>query len=174
MTDYVLKATYFDQAVERDEKGLPTKIVKHAQGAVISDLDEAEATRLLGCGAVVVAEVQSAPPAKPKRARRSRKSTATAGKESDQSNADDDTDGDEGGDDLDGLEGDEGDDDGGGSGDDEGAAGDAPADAPPKGTLPKPPNTADLELWVAYAVDQGLNEDEAKGMDRAALIKALA
>ncbi|PZT99483.1 MAG: hypothetical protein DI630_16840 [Gordonia sp. (in: high G+C Gram-positive bacteria)] len=58
MTDYVLLATYFDQAVERDEKGLPTKVVKHYQGAVISDLDEANAERLLRCGAV--AEVEEA------------------------------------------------------------------------------------------------------------------
>ncbi|MDF3309758.1 lipase chaperone [Rhodococcus sp. T2V] len=64
MTEYVLTALRFDQILERDANGRPSKAIKHRRGDVISDLDEQEAQRLLKAGAIAEA-VQAADPADP-------------------------------------------------------------------------------------------------------------
>ncbi|WP_213573282.1 lipase chaperone [Rhodococcus sp. USK13] len=64
MTEYVLTALRFDQILDRDANGRPLKVIKHRRGAVISDLDEQEAQRLLKAGAIAEA-VQVADPADP-------------------------------------------------------------------------------------------------------------
>lgn len=61
MTDYVLLATRYDRAVTRDEKGFALTTERLYAGAVISDLDEAEARRLLAADAIAaVATVDDA------------------------------------------------------------------------------------------------------------------
>jgi hypothetical protein len=55
VTDYILKAQLFKQIVERNDQGYPIKEIKHRKGALITDLDEFEAQRLLKAGAIVEA-----------------------------------------------------------------------------------------------------------------------
>lgn len=64
MTEYVLTALRFDQILDRDANGRPLTVIKHRRGAVISDLDEKEAQRLLKAGAIAEA-VQAADPTDP-------------------------------------------------------------------------------------------------------------
>ncbi|NKS97492.1 lipase chaperone [Rhodococcus hoagii] len=55
MTGYILTALRFDQILDVDEKGNATKRIRHRRGALITDLDELEARRLLKAGAIVPA-----------------------------------------------------------------------------------------------------------------------
>lgn len=55
MTEYILTALRFDQILAEDEKGNVTKRIRHRRGALITDLDELEAQRLLNAGAIVPA-----------------------------------------------------------------------------------------------------------------------
>ncbi|MGU3587429.1 lipase chaperone [Rhodococcus sp. C26F] len=52
MTDYILTALRFNQVLERNDQGRPTKEIRHRRGALITDLDELEAQRLLRAGAI--------------------------------------------------------------------------------------------------------------------------
>ena len=61
MTEYVLTALRFDQILDRDANGRPLTVIKHRRGAVISDLDEQEAQRLLKAGAIAEAVVAADP-----------------------------------------------------------------------------------------------------------------
>ncbi|NKS52529.1 lipase chaperone [Rhodococcus hoagii] len=55
MTEYVLTALRFNQILERNDQGRAIKEIKHRRGALITDLDELEAERLLKAGAIVPA-----------------------------------------------------------------------------------------------------------------------
>lgn len=57
MTDYRLIADSYDQAVERDAKGMPTKVARHKHGSVFSVTDDDEAARLIRAGAIVPANL---------------------------------------------------------------------------------------------------------------------
>ncbi len=59
MTDFVLTAFQFDQVLARDEKGRPTEKIRHRQGAIVSNLDGAEAERLLRAGAIAYVEASN-------------------------------------------------------------------------------------------------------------------
>ncbi|WJJ10815.1 lipase chaperone [Prescottella equi] len=52
MSEYILTALRFDQILEQDDKGRVVKRIRHRQGALITDLDDLEAQRLLGAGAI--------------------------------------------------------------------------------------------------------------------------
>lgn len=56
MTDYILTAQRFNQILERNDQGRPIKEIKHRRGALITDLDELEAVRLLNAGAIIPAD----------------------------------------------------------------------------------------------------------------------
>lgn len=56
VTDYILTALRFDQILEQDDKGRVTKRIRHRRGALISDLDQLEAERLLKAGAIALAD----------------------------------------------------------------------------------------------------------------------
>lgn len=63
MTEYILTAQRFDQALERDEKERITKLKRHRRGDIVTGLDESEARRLLEAGAIAeLAEASSAEP----------------------------------------------------------------------------------------------------------------
>ncbi|QIX48933.1 MULTISPECIES: lipase chaperone [Rhodococcus] len=52
MTNYILTALRFNQVLERNDQGRPIKEIRHRQGALVTDLDELEAQRLLRAGAI--------------------------------------------------------------------------------------------------------------------------
>ncbi len=52
VTEYVLTADFFDQIVERRPDRTALRIVKHRRGAILDDLTDAEAERLLSTGAI--------------------------------------------------------------------------------------------------------------------------
>ncbi|NKW16911.1 lipase chaperone [Rhodococcus hoagii] len=57
MSEYILTALRFDQILEQDDKGRVVKRIRHRQGALITDLDDIEAQRLLGAGAIQPADL---------------------------------------------------------------------------------------------------------------------
>ncbi|NKR24035.1 lipase chaperone [Rhodococcus hoagii] len=57
MSEYILTALRFDQILEQDDKGRVVKRIRHRQGALITDLDDIEAQRLLGAGAIRPADL---------------------------------------------------------------------------------------------------------------------
>ncbi|NKV10930.1 lipase chaperone [Rhodococcus hoagii] len=57
MSEYILTALRFDQILEQDDKGRVVKKIRHRQGALITDLDDLEAQRLLGAGAIRPADL---------------------------------------------------------------------------------------------------------------------
>lgn len=52
MSEYILTALRFDQILEQDDKGRVIKRIRHRQGALITELDDLEAQRLLDAGAI--------------------------------------------------------------------------------------------------------------------------
>jgi len=52
VSDYVLTADFFDQIVERRPDRSALRIVKHRKGAILSDLTDADAERLLSVKAI--------------------------------------------------------------------------------------------------------------------------
>lgn len=59
MLKYVLQAFQFDQVLARDEKGRAIEKIRHRQGSIISNLDAAEAERLLRAGAIAYADASN-------------------------------------------------------------------------------------------------------------------
>ncbi len=53
VTAYLLVASMFRQIVERAPDGAALRVVKHRKGAIITDLDESEAQRLLLADAII-------------------------------------------------------------------------------------------------------------------------
>jgi hypothetical protein len=60
VTKYRLVISAYEQATARDEKGFPTKSLKHKFGSVFTVADDDEAARLIRAGAIVPANLDEA------------------------------------------------------------------------------------------------------------------
>lgn len=139
----MLIASTFRQIVERAPDGAALRVVKHRQGAIITDLDEAEAERLLRASAIVPAAVLL-----------------------DEGQGQGDGDGDNG-------QGQgQGDGQGSGDQGTTGSTGgQGDGDTPPVGGADGPPlKTAGVAEWREYAESKGLSKADAADLNRAELI----